>query len=434
MNDIPQHILIIDDSKEFRTLLCHFLVKIWPEVQVTEYDPVAKGKPGDDFDWTPYSVVLLDYQLGHGENGLVWLRRFQRAPHFPPVIFMSAHGNEDIAVKALKLGAEDYLRKDGLTLARFTHAIKDAVKVYHQRLEAQEAAEERTQTMDMGGSENDLVMDDRTTPTNDIKRTQLPGYKILKQIGDGGMSTVFLAERQKDYTQVVLKFLDKKLSQDREFFQLFMREYQIISTLENPFVVKIHDMGLTADHAYIAMEHFSKGDLKGYLRQPISPRRALEIVKQTAIALDGIHAVGIVHRDIKPANIMFRRDDTLGVVDFGIATQMTESDAKHAGGKVLGTPAYMSPEQGQGQTLDGRSDLYSLGIIFFEMLVGQRPYRANSAPGLVAQHIHEKIPRMPEELAEYQPFIDNLLAKKATARYANGQALVEALLQKWPTL
>jgi serine/threonine protein kinase len=196
-------------------------------------------------------------------------------------------------------------------------------------------------------------------------------------------------------------------------------------------VVRIYDQGFTDDHAYIAMEYFPRGDLRSELRAGMRRERIMEVVGQVAQALSAIHALGVIHRDLKPENIMRRDDATVVLADFGIAKSLLASEqlaftqTRH--GDVVGTPYYLSPEQASGQAITPASDLYSLGVMLFEMLAGDRPYKAEALSVLLAHHIHSPTPALPTEHAALQPIVDSLMAKQPQDRYPSADALLAEL-------
>ena len=143
--------------------------------------------------------------------------------------------------------------------------------------------------------------------------------------------------------------------------------------------MRIYDLGIADDHAYIAMEHFPTGDLRRRMKEPLSTPVACTYLRQIASALEAIHSVGVLHRDLKPANIMLRNDGSLCLIDFGLAKADALETQLTGAHEIFGTPYYMSPEQGHAEAIDARSDLYSLGVIFYEMLTGQKPFRGGSA-------------------------------------------------------
>jgi serine/threonine protein kinase len=210
-------------------------------------------------------------------------------------------------------------------------------------------------------------------------------------------------------------------------FDRFLQEYEIVAGLKHQNIVRIHDLGVADDHAYIAMEHFPAGDLRQRMKAPLSPATALDYVEQIASALNAIHAVGVLHRDLKPANVMLRGDGSLCLIDFGLA-KANEMEASLTGTReIFGTPYYMSPEQGHAEEIDGRSDLYSLGVMFFEMLTGHKPYTGATAMEVIYKHKRAELPEIAPQFADYQEILRRLLAKSPADRYQSAGALLEAI-------
>ena len=255
------------------------------------------------------------------------------------------------------------------------------------------------------------------------------GYNVVHPIGQGGQAMVYLAEREHDGLRVALKVLDRKLRNNGIFMERFVREYKLISSLNNEHVAKIYDQGFAGEHVFIAMEFLPAGTLATRIHEGLQPRAALRIALQIGIALDAIHSRGIVHRDLKPSNILFRADGRPVIVDFGLAKDLGSDTVLTIHGKLLATPRYMSPEQCKGDEVDTRADLYSLGVVLYEMLTGKKIYdRANPAE-LVRLHVHEPSPRLPEPVAMHQELLDKLLAKNPDDRFQNAAQVCAALGQ-----
>ncbi len=260
-----------------------------------------------------------------------------------------------------------------------------------------------------------------------MSNLEIPGYTIQRMLGKGGMATVYLAVQEKFERDIALKVMAPALSADEGFRERFLREAKIVARISHPNIVAVYDVNEVNGIHYIAMEYHPGGDLKARLRNGLSAREAIGILRDMAKALDYAHSKGYLHRDIKPDNILFRVDGSAVLTDFGIA-KATEGDANLTQmGMVAGTPKYMSPEQARGQPLDADSDLYSLGVVLFEMLTGRLPYEATDPIALGIQHMNAPIPKLEGRIAHFQPLIDRLLAKNAAQRPQSGAQLVREI-------
>jgi CheY-like chemotaxis protein/tRNA A-37 threonylcarbamoyl transferase component Bud32 len=348
-------VLIIDDSEDFRLLASHYVLGEWPGAEIEEWDPVARGKPAHDFAWGRYDVLLLDYKLST-EDGLAWLGEFRRDAKCPPVIFLTGAGNESLAARAIKEGAAEYLSKLELTKARLVEAIAAAI--------SERTDNARTLRLDLPAP--------RPAETGGGAKP-LSGYQIVRKIGQGGMADVYLAIRARDGLPVVLKMLSPKLREDERHVTRFARESGFISKMGGPYLATIYDQSVTPDCAYIAMEYFSGGDLQQRIGPSLSRGQAVRYLVEIAWALDYVHGSDVIHRDLKPQNVMLREDGSIALVDFGISKAVADEAGLTKHGELVGTPRYMSPECCQGAKVDHRHDLYSLGVIFYEMLSVGKP-------------------------------------------------------------
>lgn len=263
-----------------------------------------------------------------------------------------------------------------------------------------------------------------------IEIPEIPGYKIEKVLGQGGMSTVYLGLQENLNRQVAIKILAPEMFPDRQYLQRFMNEARTASHLSHPNIVTIHDVGQVEKHCFIVMERLHESLVERVKFDPASrlaPPEAFRIIRQIAGALEYAHQHGVIHRDIKPDNILFRKDGTPVLVDFGIARASDSQAQLTTTGMIIGTPHYMSPEQCRGEAIDGQSDLYGMGIVLYEILTGDVPYRADSAAGVLLKHVQAPIPQLPPELEKYQPLLTRLMAKNKRERVHSGAELIRLL-------
>ena len=257
----------------------------------------------------------------------------------------------------------------------------------------------------------------------------IPGYTIERQIGRGGMASVYLAIQDSMEREVAVKVMSPALgASDPSFSARFIREAKIVAKMSHPHINAVFDVGVAGNHHYFSMEYVTGGDLKAKIRKGLAPKDALSILHQIASALAYAHGKGYIHRDVKPENVLFRENGTALLTDFGIAKTNDEAATQMtATGAIIGTPHYMSPEQAMGRPLDKRSDLYSLGIMLFEMLTGKLPYTGESAISIGIKHLKDPIPQLPPPAHVYQPLLNKFLAKEAKDRFQSGEEVMTAI-------
>jgi serine/threonine protein kinase len=259
---------------------------------------------------------------------------------------------------------------------------------------------------------------------------EIPGYKIEKKIGRGGMADVYLGVQETLNRQVAIKILNPGMIQNEQLLQRFINEAQTASRLEHPNIVTIHNVGQIDKHCYIVMEFLQESLVDRIRCSPnlkIENREAFRIVRKVAKALQYAHKEGFIHRDIKPDNILFRKDNSPVLVDFGIARQVDSDSRLTTMGMIIGTPHYMSPEQCRGEKIDGQSDIYSLGAVFYEMLTGDIPFQADSAAAILVKHIQDPIPKLPPSQKRYQPLLERMMAKNKRDRVKSADELLELM-------
>jgi CheY-like chemotaxis protein len=394
--------LIIDDDAEYRQLLRYHLEVEWPDAAMDEYQPSSAGTLPTTFPLADVDLVLLGHPIAN-EEGLGFLRKLRARGDCPPVLLFAADSDEFLAVDALKSGAANFFPKD---------------RVKHQRLIEAVRGELRVDRLDPTG----LLLVDHKVLNGARKR------RLVAKLYAGDLSSVYLAESEEGGDRIALKVLRHVPdSGSNRLFDRFLQEYEIIARVTHPNVVRIFDLGVADDHAYLAMEYLGAGSLAARITQPLRPVLALDYTRQVGSALEAIHAAGILHRDLKPANIMFRESGSLALIDFGLAKQMRLHAAITGTGQIFGTPYYMSPEQGHAEPTDERSDLYSLGCILHELLTGERPFTASSPMGVIYRHAHAPRPRLHRSLTAFQPILDRLLAVERLDRFQSATELVAAL-------
>ena len=221
-------------------------------------------------------------------------------------------------------------------------------------------------------------------------------YRIIEQIGQGGMATVYKAYHAAMDRYVAVKILPRQLAESPEFTGRFRQEARVIAHLEHAHILPVHDYGESEGYTYLVMRYLEAGTLKEKLSGGRLPLAEVDrLFTQLADALDYAHAKGVIHRDLKPSNVLLDARANVFLTDFGIA-KLLESDSKYTGtGAMIGTPAYMSPEQAQGMPVDQRTDIYSLGIILYEMVTGRVPFDAETPLAIILKHLNDPLPLPP---------------------------------------
>jgi serine/threonine protein kinase len=328
-----------------------------------------------------------------------------------PVIFLSVIHERASVREGMRLGADDYIEKP----VRRSDLL-DSISARLNRVSQLRTAFARAQASSAEAG---------AATTHPIK---VEGYRIIRKLGAGGMSKVYLAGHVGSGTERVLKIVPISEIDDGSTVQRFIHEFALISGVHHPNVAQIFDQGFTEEYAYIAMEYFPGGDLRAMAAREMTPELALAVLMQVASGLGAIHQQGIVHRDMKPDNVMIRADGTLAIADFGIAKKSSAQLSQTQHGEIFGTPYYLSPEQATAGEVDARSDLYSLGVMFHEMLTGAKPYLAEDIDGLLYMHLHAPVPQLPYDMCEYQPLLERMMAKDPAQRFRSADDLVAACI------
>jgi DNA-binding response OmpR family regulator len=464
----PARVLVVDDDVRYSEWLRHHLDVVCPQASVSllnlaEFERWCTMFSGRDCDLLILGAAFGESPEDPAAMGLSLLRRLRDQPATPAVIALAEEGNELTAVRAMQLGAVDYLPKRLLTPDRLRTAVRIALRRVERRvarrlaslanLSREQALKARAEAAvaaafgeapganpaDVPAGAPEVPVPPEAAAAEAAEALQpagvaallaaanaevIPGYTLRLKIGESEKAVVYLATSSHRGHNVALK-VSKTLSESSGR-QILEREYTAIMAVRSPLVVEIYDYGLHAGMEYLAMEYLPRGDLKARIQRGVSEQDALHYVVQIASALQVVHEAGLVHRDLKPPNVMLRENDGVALIDFGLARSLLGNTASTHTGVLLGSPYYMSPEQALGETLDARSDFYSLGIICYEMLAGNKPYTGETAMEVLQQHVSAPMPTLPPERARYQPFLERLLAKSRGERFATAAEIIVA--------
>jgi serine/threonine protein kinase/ligand-binding sensor domain-containing protein len=262
---------------------------------------------------------------------------------------------------------------------------------------------------------------------------RLGRYQIVEQIGQGGMATVCKAYQPSMDRYVAIKILPSHFTEDKSFVGRFTQEARTLARLEHPHILPVHDYGEQEGITYLVMRYVEAGTLKDLIHRegPIDVREAARIVGQVGDALDYGHNQGVVHRDIKPSNVLIDQHGNTFLTDFGIAKLVAETAHFTASGAVIGTPAYMSPEQGMGQPVDTRCDIYSLGVVLYELVTGGVPYQAETPLAVLLKHVNAPLPPPRQIKPDLPPAVERVIlkamAKAPDDRYQTAKEMIAAL-------
>ena len=428
--------LVVDRDAKYREWLRLHLGIVCPDatvgaIDLGEFEPWRAAVKGRECD-----VLLLAASFGDSPEdpqaqGLNLLRDLRARNVASAVIALAEDGNELTAVRALQLGAADYLPKHLLTPQRLKKAIRVALRRIEQRVARRLADLAHTaQSIALGTSaeEGPAEVDPAAgAPQEQESDTPpvIPGYSITKKIGESEKAVVYLAASAALGTDVALK-VSRTCREGNAERQVLEREYKAVLAIRHPVVVRIHDYGVEKGLEYLAMEYFPYGDLKARMYFGVTEAETLRYLEQIAVALSVVHGAGLLHRDLKPPNVMLRDNNEIALIDFGLARTLEGGAHSTRTGVLRGSPYYMSPEQALGEELDARSDLYSLGVIYYEMLTGKKPFTGGSAMEVLQQHVNAPPPRLPLSLSRHLPVLSRLLAKRREDRFTTADEVIEA--------
>jgi tRNA A-37 threonylcarbamoyl transferase component Bud32 len=398
--------LVVHDDLELRLRLGALARRAIPKLEAdcvtcASFDALAPERLAG------YVALLLIVEFNVRDSTLEPLARLVRArgqaPHLPIFVFARG-GDERNAARTILSGAHDYWP---------IHAVKmGELAAVLQPLVVPAAA----------GALVSAAIDPRQQP-------RIAGYRLVKTIAESTVAAVYLARNDDLPQPVALKVqaLKGRYVVSEEDRQRFVRECQILSALNHRSIADVLDFGITDEYLYLALEYFPCGSLRDRLKNPVSEAEAVDYARQIGEALAVLHAAHVVHRDLKPSNLMLTDDNRVILIDFGSACMQLQASDLSRSDLCTGTPYYVCPEQIDNRDPDGRGDLYSLGVVLFEMLSGALPYVGNTLAEIFAGHRSTPVPRLPQRAACYQAIIDRLLAKEPADRYASAGVFLDDL-------
>jgi tRNA A-37 threonylcarbamoyl transferase component Bud32 len=397
--------LIVHDELELRLRLAGLVRRAMPKIDA---DTVTRaGFEAISIERLRAYVAVMfivEFSPPDAASGtLASLKRLhEQAPNLPIFVFARG-GNERSAARAMKLGASDYWPIHSVIVGELCSALQPLLEPA-----AAPAA---------------------NTAADRWRQPEVAGYTMMKKIAQSSIASVYLARNDEFPQPVALKIEAIKgrhivSEADRE---RFTRECEILSKLNHRSIANVLDFGTTDDYLYLALEYFPCGSLRERLKHPVTEADALNYAHQIGEALQIVHAARVVHRDLKPSNLMLTNENRLVLIDFGSARSQLRADDLTTSGDCTGTPYYVCPEQIDDREPDARGDLYSVGVVLYEMLCGTLPFMGKTLADILAAHRAAPVPRLPAHLARYQEIIDRLMAKDPKDRFASAADFLDAL-------
>ena len=408
--------LVVHDDLELRLRLAALVRKAIPKLDAdclssASFDALTPERIAS------YVALMLVVEFTPRDNALDPLARLARsrahAPHLPIFVFARG-GDERNAARTIKLGANDYWPVHSVKIGELSAALQPLLE----------------QAGNSGVMNAPNIPAAAASPAADPwRQPRIAGYRLVKTIAESAAATVYLARNDELAGPVALKVqaLKGRYVVSEADRQRFVRECEILSALNHRSIADVLDFGITEDYLFLALEYFPCGSLRDRLKNPVSEADAVNYARQIGEALAVLHAAHVVHRDLKPSNLMLTDDNRVILIDFGSASMRFEASDLSRSDLCTGTPYYVCPEQIENRDPDERGDLYSLGVVLFEMLAGTLPYVGNSLAEILTGHRSAGVPRLPQRVMHYQPIVDRLMAKRPADRYPSAASFLNDL-------
>ena len=412
--DANPSISVIVGSTGYRRVLTTLIRSALPHAQIEGVDPYSQTMRGLGVEFGTAADVIVLGGIGTEAEALSALQRLRAHPASPPIIVLTSHELSPIVPELYAAGAADVLLKDALSRNSLVESI---LRLTNKSVPPANALPRLYGQFifEVDGERVALAID---------------GYRPLATLSANPQAQVLLVESSATRSRSVVKVWLSTPVHEAIGAQKFCERFAYFSGLNSRNVVHYIDAGIAGSWPYVVLEFLAAGDLRRRMAGGLAIESSVKILNGIAAALVDVHAGGFAHMDLKPENIFFRTDgaeSNIALIDFNISTRIGDINHDPSSGDVMGSPFYMSPEQGRGSPIDGRSDLYSAGIIFYEMLTGERPFEGENSTQIIFKHLHQEVPLLPKRIRHLQPVVDRLLNKNPEERFASATELMIAL-------
>jgi hypothetical protein len=411
---------VVAGEAGYRAIITTFIKSAWPYSTIEEVDPFSQTLLGLGVtlrDKCDAIVVAGLGTLNEAQSAMQRLGAGSTEGHLPPVIMLVADDLIEQTPKLLAAGAGAVFHRDALSRATLLEALAGfAPERTRTAPRAFRTAQDR---MHFGAFEFQAE--------GERIRLLIEQFRPVAPPANHTLARVFLSERISDGTRVVVKIGTDTPYHDSALARKFCGRYAFLTSRTGGGIVRYLDAGIAGSWPYVVIEYLGETDLRARLGAALEPIDAIRIIQRILTALDELHSGKIAHLDLKPENIFFRADGSVVLIDFNISAAFGDLAKNVAPGEFLATPYYMSPEQARNQPVDGRADLYALGVILYEMLAGERPFQGDNSVQVIFKHLHDEVPLLPRRMRGLQPVVDALLAKDRADRPADIAALQSML-------